>query len=56
MAPSAATRGESEAVDHLSEGELFFRTPDESEIDARIDAVLEVVYPVSNEGYARDGR
>jgi RNA polymerase sigma-70 factor (ECF subfamily) len=36
----------------IRDAKIPFRTPDESEIDERIDAVLSVVYLVFNEGYA----
>jgi RNA polymerase sigma-70 factor (ECF subfamily) len=36
----------------IREARIPFRTPDTSEIDERIDAVLSVVYLVFNEGYA----
>jgi RNA polymerase sigma-70 factor (ECF subfamily) len=36
----------------IRDAKIPFRTPDESEIDDRIDAVLSVVYLVFNEGYA----
>ncbi|HEX4338919.1 MAG TPA: sigma-70 family RNA polymerase sigma factor [Polyangiaceae bacterium] len=40
------------AKSKIRDAGIPFRTPDESEIDERIDAVLSVVYLVFNEGYA----
>ena len=39
----------------IRDAKIPFRTPDQSEIDERIDAVLSVVYLVFNEGYAATG-
>ena len=36
----------------IRDAKIPFRTPDESELDERIDAVLAVIYLVFNEGYA----
>jgi RNA polymerase sigma-70 factor (ECF subfamily) len=40
------------AKSKIRDAKIPFRTPDEAEIDERVDAVLAVIYLVFNEGYA----